>query len=74
MKTSSIKTTAAGVAALIGTACTALANDPHFAKWAAVLTLIATSIGVIFARDNGTSDQEAGVRPPVQGIDPPKQP
>jgi len=61
------KTTTAGLAAII--AAIALAISNHFdgdpatvADWTAAITAFTAGVGLILARDNDTTSEEAGAR------------
>lgn len=61
------KTTVAGVAAMIASAATAIAaefdGDPATtAEWSVVITAFIAGIGLLFARDNAVSSEEAGAK------------
>lgn len=66
---SSLKTKLSGAAGILVAILVACQNDPHFAKWAIPIGLAINAIGNYFSRTNDESDQKAGARPPVPGID-----
>ena len=62
---SSPKTTLAGVAAIlttVGSLCAAYAHGTPI-DWTSAITAIASGIGLILARDNGTTSEQAGAKP-----------
>lgn len=66
-KKSSWKTTVAGIGAVLGLVGTALAaqfdNDPEtVANWSVVIPAVIAAVGLIFARDNGVSSEQAGAK------------
>jgi len=67
LKKASWKTTAAGLAAFIGTLAVQLSNlwdsDPlTVADWGLVAGAAAVAIGLIFSRDNDKSSEDAGLK------------
>lgn len=69
MKFASWKTSAAGVGAILtalGTACTyQFDNDPTTSPdWAVVVVAIVAGLGLLFARDNKVSSEQAGAGKP----------
>ncbi|OHD19798.1 MAG: hypothetical protein A2Y38_22465 [Spirochaetes bacterium GWB1_59_5] len=64
------KTSAGGIVGLIAAALTLvvqpyLDNDPStLPQWSTFVTLAATSLGLIAARDHNVSSEKAGIKPP----------
>lgn len=61
------KTTATGIGAILvavgGALSATFDTDPAtIADWSAVVAAIIAGVGLIFARDNGVSSEEAGVK------------
>lgn len=59
------KTTAAGIAAIVAAVATAIVaefdgNPATTAEWGVVITAVVTGIGLLFARDNKVTSEEAG--------------
>lgn len=64
------KTTLSGIAGIVGLLGSALAAqfdaDPTtVAQWAVVIPAVIASAGLLFARDNNVSSEQAGVNPPA---------
>ncbi len=61
------KTTAAGIAAIIAAVALALSHqfdtDPTtVADWSAVITALTAGVGLVLARDNDRTSEQAGAR------------
>lgn len=61
------KTTVTGIATILGAICMALVaqfdNNPDTVpNWGAVVTAITAGIGLIAARDNGVTSEQAGAK------------
>jgi len=62
------KTTLAGVAAIIAAIALAIAHQfdadaNTAADWGTVAAAVAAGVGLLFARDNGVSSEDAGIKP-----------
>lgn len=62
MKIKSWKTTLAGVAAILTAVGMGVDTYPDI-DWAVTGTAIAAGLGLIFARDNGVTSEQAGAKP-----------
>ena len=61
------KTTAAGIAAIVAAIALAILHqfdsDPAtIADWSAVITALTAGVGLVLARDNDTTSEQAGAR------------
>jgi len=61
------KTTLAGIAAIVAAIALAIAhqfdNDPTtIADWSAVITALTAGVGLVLARDNDKTSEQAGAR------------
>ncbi len=61
------KTTVAGIAAIIAAIALAIAHqfdsDPAtVADWSAVITALTAGVGLVLARDNDTTSEQAGAK------------
>lgn len=62
------RTTLSGIAGILGLVCVALAAqfdaDPStVANWQLVIPSVITAVGLLFARDNRVSSEQAGIKP-----------
>lgn len=63
MKFKSWKTTLGGAIAFLGTAIGQI--YPEHSREAALIAAIGTAFGLVFARDNNVSSEDAGAKPPT---------